>query len=325
MKEKKSYLKVACLLELIYLVISLIYSIFYIKNTEEVIANVFMILISFKILTMMYSESKKTIKELKQNRIKLIICSIWMFMDCIVPGVLGFIFLKQFSTKKDFKLPVVKENKKTLKSYVNSILTILIFVFIMFVLPLIKVFEYIPTYIIYIAILLFTLFLNYKDLKEQFILFIKNLKAYIPFIIKRYFIMLGIMFLVAIPIVIINGGEVAENQQVLNELFKVSPIFMLLLTVLYAPLVEESVFRLSIGKLINNKVLFIVVSGFLFGLMHVIDDFNTIKDFLYVFQYSALGCCLAKAYYDSKNIFVSISMHFIQNFLAAILILILYL
>jgi len=325
MAEKKSYLKIACLLELIYLVISLIYSIFYIKNTEEVLANIFMILISFKILTMMYSESKKTLKELKQNRIKVTLCSIWMFMDCIIPGILGFIFLKQFKTKKDLKLPVIKENKKTIRTYVNSVLTILMFIFIMFVLPLFKFFEVIPTYVIYIIILFVTLLLNYKDLKEKFIIFIKNIKSYIPFVIKRYFIMLGVMFLVAIPIVLINGGEVAENQQVLNELFKVSPIFMLLLTVLYAPLVEESVFRLSIGKLINNKITFVIISGFLFGLMHVIDDFNTIKDFLYVFQYSALGCCLAKAYYDSKNIFVSISMHFIQNFLASLLILLLYL
>lgn len=323
--EKKSYLKIACLLELIYLVISLIYSIFYIKNTEEVIANVFMILISFKILTMMYSESKKTIKELKQSRIKLIICSIWMFMDCIIPGVLGFLFLKQFVKKKDLKLPLVKEDKKTLNIYIRAILTISMFGFIMFVLPLIKFLDFIPTYIIYIIILSCTLILNYKDLKKQLFLFFKNLKSYVPFVIKRYFIMLGIMFLVAIPIVMINGGKVATNQQVLNDMFKVSPFLMLLLTVLYAPLVEESVFRLSIGKLVKNKTLFIIISGFLFGLMHVIDDFNSINDLLYVFQYSALGWCLAKAYADSKNIFVSISMHFIQNFLAALLILLLYL
>ena len=51
---------------------------------------------------------------------------------------------------------------------------------------------------------------------------------------------------------------------------------------------------------------------------------SSINDLLYVFQYATLGICLAKAYKDSNNIFVSISMHFIQNFLAAILVLLVY-
>lgn len=97
-----------------------------------------------------------------------------------------------------------------------------------------------------------------------------------------------------------------------------------ILSCLYAPFVEEGVFRLSLSKIFKNKTIFVIVSGFLFGVLHLIDKFTSIYDLLYIFQYAALGICLAKAYKDSNNIFVSISMHFIQNFIAAMLILILY-
>jgi len=136
--------------------------------------------------------------------------------------------------------------------------------------------------------------------------------------------MLGLMLLVGIPIVLLNNGNTSSNQEALNVMFKKVPMFTLILSTLYAPFVEENIFRLSISKLFNNKTLFIIISGFLFGTLHIIDKFTSFYDLLYIFQYSALGICLAKAYSDSKNIFVSISMHFIQNFIAALLILILY-
>ena len=136
--------------------------------------------------------------------------------------------------------------------------------------------------------------------------------------------MVVVILFVGVPILLINNGKTSSNQLELNSMFKKLPIIMLLLTTLYAPLAEECIFRLSLSKVFKNKNLFIIVSAFLFGILHVIDKFTSFTDFLYVFQYSAMGICMAKAYSDSKNIFVSISMHFIQNFLSALLVLLLY-
>ena len=165
---------------------------------------------------------------------------------------------------------------------------------------------------------------NYKDLKKDLKYLAQNFKIYFPFIIKRYFSMLVIMIIVAIPVVLINDGATSTNQEMINSMFDKLPLATLILSTLYAPFVEESIFRLSLSKLFKNKTLFIIVSGVLFGTLHVIDKFTSIYDFLYIFQYATLGICLAKAYKDSNNIFVSMSMHFIQNFLAAILVLLLY-
>ena len=57
----------------------------------------------------------------------------------------------------------------------------------------------------------------------------------------------------------------------------------------------------------------------------MIDKYTNIYDLLYIFEYSALGICLAKAYKDTNNIFISMSMHFIQNTLASIVMVFLYL
>lgn len=324
MKDKRKILKLACITEFIYIVSKVIYYCFFKKFNDEVMANLFLLLISAFFLIILYRESKKDIEVLKKNKIKIIISSIWLFIDPVIPGVLGFLFIFLISDKKKNNLPVIKEEKRQASDYVKSILLIFIFILIMFVLPRFSFFNKIPEYVIYLVILIIVLLFNFKYIKKDFVIFCKNIKVYLPFIIKRYFIMLLFMILVAVPIVLINNGVTSSNQQVLNQMFKKVPLMMLLLSTLYAPFVEENVFRLSLSKLFNNKILFIVISGFLFGILHMIDKFTSFYDLLYIFQYAALGICLAKAYIDSKNIFTSIGMHFIQNLLAAILVILLY-
>ncbi len=324
MKDKRNYLKAACILEVIYIITMFIYYLFVIGLKSETIASIFMLLISTFFTIILYNESKKDISYLKTNNIKILIFGIWMFLESIIPGILCFFFLSSIKEKKKIDLPMIKQEKVNKKEKIKSIITLISFMLILFVVPNINFFKNISSYFIYAFILIFIIILYHKELLNNFKIFIKNLKSYLPFIIKRYFIMLGIMLIVAVPIVLINSGKVSGNQEAINEMFKKVPIATLLLSCLYAPLAEESIFRLSLSKLFANKTLFIIISGFLFGILHVINSISSINDLLYVFQYATLGICLAKAYKDSNNIFVSISMHFIQNFLAAILVLLVY-
>lgn len=324
MKDKRIYLKIACLLEIIYIIATLIYYSTNKFNTYGYAPSVFMLLLSSYFTYLLYNESKKDVSYLKENNLKIWLCSIWFFLEPIIPGVLGFVFLSSLKDKKESNLPKVKHDEVGNKDIIKSIVTIACFVLILFVLPSFKFFNSIPSYAVYAFILVGIFILYYKELVLDFKTFIKNIKVYLPFIIKRYFIMLGLMFLVAIPIVMINGEGVSSNQEAINVMFKKVPWATLLLSCLYAPLTEETVFRLSLSKLFKNKLIFIIVSGFLFGALHVISDLSSISNIIYVFLYATLGMCLAKAYSDTNNIFVSISMHFIQNSLAAMLILLVY-
>lgn len=324
MKDKRNYLKIACFIEVIYIIYMFIYNLFFVKFNNEVMASLFILLISVFFTVLLYRESKKDINYLKNNNIKILLCSIWMFFEPIIPGILGFFFLSSLKEKKGNKLPIIKNDDTNVKEKVKAILTIIFFIVILFVLPKFNFFSKISSYFVYAFILVSIIILYHKKLISDLKIFVKNYRTYFPFVIKRYFIMLGLMLIVAMPIVVIKGGEVSNNQEVINVMFKKVPLITLLLSCIYAPLTEETVFRLSLSKLFSNKTMFIIVSGFLFGLLHVINDFSSLSDMLYVLQYATLGVCLAKAYSDSNNIFVSISIHFIQNFLAGILAILIF-
>lgn len=324
MKDKRGLLKISSILEFIYIFIMILYYIFFSKSSDEMIGNIFLLCISLCFAIMIYKFSNKEVSELKNRKILLYISSIWILLDSIIPGILALYFINSISDKKKLELPIIKEEKIDTKAKINAIILLALFLVFMFILPRFNFFSEIPTFLIYAIIFILVLFVNFKELKNSFGIFIKNIKIYIPYVIKNYFKMLGLMLVVAVPIVLINNGNTSNNQEAINVMFKEMPLFTILLSCLYAPFVEESLFRLNLSKLINNKKLFIVLSGFIFGLLHVIGQFSNIKEFLYIFQYSALGIYLAKTYKESNNIFVTISMHFMQNFLAAMLILLIY-
>lgn len=221
--------------------------------------------------------------------------------------------------KNNNKLPtvIIVDDKYGI---IKSIILILFFLINVFYIP-----KGIPFFTPYLIIFLLVILFNYHQILNDLKIFVKNIKVYIPYIIKNYFQMLGTMVLVAIPISIINNGNISSNQQLINNMFDKVPIIVLLLSTLYAPFVEENIFRLSFLRIFKNKYVFIILSSFIFGLLHVIDSVSSIYQFLYIFQYMSLGYFLARAYYDSKNIFISMSMHFLQNFISAILILLLHL
>lgn len=320
MKDKRNLLKIASLIQILYVVVYVIYYIIKGKLNDEVIANIFFLLITLVAAIILFILSNKPIDELKKNKIGVIVCSAILFINSILPGILGFIFLKKISPtkKKNINLPETKDiNNNKIK--LKSIISIFIFFMIMFILPRFSFSNIIPIYVIYIFIIISTLILNFEQLKNDFIVFKNNKKVYIKYVFKRYLVTLGVMFLAAIPIMLFNNNAVSANQEMVNDMMKKMPFWTFVLSTFYAPVVEETIFRLALNKIFNNKYIFLILSALLFGLAHMLDKFTSLNDILYVIQYSLLGLCLAKTYYDSKNIYTSMGVHFIQNFLASII------
>jgi len=108
------------------------------------------------------------------------------------------------------------------------------------------------------------------------------------------------------------GGNEAVNN--LNEVLNNSPIWLVTLcVVIIAPIGEEIIFR----KLLVDRVApfgelhAILFSGLTFGLFH--GNFN---QFFYA---TAIGVLFAYVYVKTKNIFYSIIMHAIVNFVGSVL------
>lgn len=147
---------------------------------------------------------------------------------------------------------------------------------------------------------------DFKDMK-------KNSTKYFNKYIKYWFIGLFIMMVSNLIINLIVTKNIPANEQAIRETFNISPFYIFFSAVIYAPIVEELVFRLSIKNIFNNKWLFIIISGLLFGSLHVFSNFQNITDLLYIIPYSAPGIIFAYMLEDSDNICVPMSFHMLHN------------
>ena len=111
----------------------------------------------------------------------------------------------------------------------------------------------------------------------------------------------------------ITHKNLSGNEEIIRQSIKLAPIYMLLSCSIVAPIFEEMVFRKSIKGFINNKYIYIFLSGFLFGLLHVIGNTPTLLDLLYIIPYGSMGCALAYLYYKSDIIILPILVHMIHN------------
>lgn len=145
---------------------------------------------------------------------------------------------------------------------------------------------------------------NLKDLKLNF-------KSYIKDNFKYYVIGLLIMIISNIIISFFIEGN-STNETLIREYINIMPIYMIFSSCIYAPFTEEMVFRKSLRNCFNNKVLYILLSGLIFGSMHLLSASNLVE-LVFLIPYSALGCAFAYMYSKTDNIFVPMSFHMMHN------------
>ena len=168
----------------------------------------------------------------------------------------------------------------------------------------------------------FIIAIYFKTLKNDFKSYFKKFLSNFEEGFKYYLIGLGIMIVSNIIIVIFINGAVAGNEEAVRDLIGKVPLYMIFSVSIYAPLTEELIFRKSVRDIISNKYIYVFISGFLFGLAHVIGNLNTALDLLYLIPYSSLGITFAYTYYKTKNIFSTIMIHCMHNSVAIILYLV---
>lgn len=180
---------------------------------------------------------------------------------------------------------------------------------------------YMPTFLksIYLfsyqVLMVSIILLIYKDLiTEKWSDLKKNHQEYFNKYFKYWFLLLGLMMISNFIIMIITkNSSGAENQNQIINMFSKSPIYTYLSAVIFAPIVEELVFRQSVRNLIPKyNILFILVSGLIFGGMHVLGA-DTFAEFIYIIPYSIPGMVFAYVLTKSNNIFTTIGLHFVHN------------
>ena len=162
-----------------------------------------------------------------------------------------------------------------------------------------------------------------KDLKKEIKEFFnKNLFNNLRYAFKYWLIGFSIMLISNYIILIITNGTLATNETDIRSLIDKSPIYMAFQVMLYAPFTEEIIFRKSIRNSINNKYIYILLSGLIFGGLHVITSLDSFIDLIYLIPYCSLGFVFALLYTKTNNIFSTITIHSFHNTLAFLLYLI---
>lgn len=160
---------------------------------------------------------------------------------------------------------------------------------------------------------------NIKDLK-------KNYKTIIKTTLKYWSLGLVIMILSSFIIGLFNIPT-SDNQNTNIELFKQAPILQSLCAIIFAPIIEELVFRHSFRKFTNNPTIFALTTGLIFGFVHITSSITSLKDLtmmIHLIPYSAVGIAFGYAYKkNNNNIIGTILIHSIHNMIAVIEILIL--
>ena len=217
------------------------------------------------------------------------------------------------------KLSPLKVDSKDIKL---SILLIVIYLsqFILSEIPMSQALTIVGIISYYVILFALVIFIFSERFKRDF----KALKDNLGLNIKYIFKMWGLMFLCSIGAVVIasllGANDVSANQTGLNSM----PIlFVFILAVIWAPVVEESIFRGVIRRFIpNNDKLFIIVSAIVFGLIHTVGQEETLYlTFVQSLQYMAMGGVMAYTYTKTNNIFTNMGVHFLQNSFAVLMML----
>ena len=161
--------------------------------------------------------------------------------------------------------------------------------------------------------LLFVLFFMYRnDINREWNIFKKDWIDHLDFGVRCWAI--GLFLMMASNLVINSlAGGVAGNEQTVQNMISSLPWLMLINAGILAPINEEIIFRKSFKNIFSNKWIFVLASGFVFGLMHVLGNVNSWIDVLYIIPYGALGGAFAYAYHKTDTIFTPVAFHMFHN------------
>ena len=324
MKNEKTLLIVSASLMCLFLAVGIFADIFlpdlFGNNIGILIYSIFSYITSTigTIFFFYYGISKKV--KLEDKRKSIIIISIFLFLFNIISGVLGFVVAYQLNDreKRDLpKLEILNSHKKIVYIILFTICMALLF-------GVRRVIDNdVLLFLLYIVIMLLTCSVFYKDLKRDIKYFKEYFREYSSFVFKNYLKGMGVLLIINLSIRVTTGITSPTNQVDINNELLIEPLKMIFVASIYAPICEEILFRGCFRKIINNKWLFIILSGFLFGAAHVVDDFQSLGELLYILSYASIGCFLAYVYHKTNNICTSIYYHFIQNTMSIIAILLL--
>lgn len=163
----------------------------------------------------------------------------------------------------------------------------------------------------YIVLLFIFMIKDRKYLKEKWFDFKKNFKRYSIISFKNWYV--GFIIMIISNIIIASFvTNIGQNEANVQSFISKLPVMAFMATTIFAPFVEEMVFRKYLQPCFDNKILYMILSGLIFGFIHT--EFSTnILELLLIIPYGALGFMFAKTINETDNIYTTIMVHMFHN------------
>lgn len=117
-------------------------------------------------------------------------------------------------------------------------------------------------------------------------------------------------------------GEAVNQQAIQASLFSKYGFLMIFVTIVFAPLFEELIFRKAFFSLFKKEYVALVFTSLLFGLIHVVGETSLLGFLTNWITYSTSGFVLGYIYIkNNHNIWSSILIHAVYNAVAIVLML----
>ena len=126
------------------------------------------------------------------------------------------------------------------------------------------------------------------------------------------------MYISNLIITRVTNQSLSGNESITRELIDKSLIYMIFSVLIFSPIAEELIFRKALKNIFNNKFLFIIVAGLIFGLLHV-TDYTKSTELLFAIPYIIMGIDFAYIYYKTNNIFTTLTLHMCHNLVLLII------
>lgn len=269
----------------------------------------------------------------------------FVVISIIIPMVLNFIFfiLKNFVFKENIEISQSFTLWYVLSNLLLQAITFFVFsiknfkwftfnrIYCYFIYTLLSplILSFISSFIISIMIdfvlkLAIIFFVSFRH--EYFLSFFKKIRNWKNILIVLVIIAVGvaIFYLLSFIMNSLTGlfatGQTSDNQESLNNYLTTTYgiVILFFLSCIFAPIIEEIVFRMFIIDILNRSWLGFVLSVAFFAFLHIQNTF----DWTHILLYLPLGIVNGLIYKIFKNIIPCISIHFICNLIAFVSLLI---
>ncbi|MBR6689145.1 MAG: CPBP family intramembrane metalloprotease [Clostridia bacterium] len=293
-------------------------------NVDKLGFSIFIMVILYFIL--LCDKVKYTKKYfLTGNVILFLLIPLVVFRILTIINILLLIFVKQEKREKlNFKEAVkqlsVEKKSTNIKQWILMLILLVIYFGQNFIKaewletlsPIMLLIYAIGLHVVLMALAIWTFF---DEIKEGTKKIAKNFR-----LTGRYMLKLLVWMLIALAIAtavstLITRKSQSVNQQTIESL----PLYITIpLAVIWAPFVEETVFRGTFKKIIKHKLLFIIISGSVFGIMHALGEATLVIALATALPYAALGMAFAYSYARTNNLAINILFHLLYNSIAVL-------